>query len=464
MPASEHEDALLTFDLVVRGGRVVTAHEDYIADVAVENGVIAAIGTGLRGAREIDASGMLVLPGAIDGHVHMRTERPTDAYDDDWDTGTIAAAFGGVTTIVDQAQVEPGLSLRAGVDLRLAEAEGKCVVDYGLHVNLREANIERVSEFEELTRRGMPSFKLYMTYDGYKVPDDVLFVAMQEVARLGGLVIVHAENDVLIAELTRQNAAAGRSGPRANAFARPPELEGEAVHRTLAMARVAGARTLIYHVTAADAVRELAHAKSRGQIAFGEAALTYLMLTLDAVDVPVSGTALDLGPPLRDEEHRRSLWAGLASGALDIISTDHGPRRLVRAEDGSVTAPPGTSGIEVRLPLAYTFGVRAGHFSAHRWVELCCTRPAEVFGLTRKGRIVPGYDADLVVFDPERRVTLTATELHSNIDHSTYEGTEVQGYPVVTISRGEVLVEDGALQVEPGRGRFVERSFGASTR
>jgi dihydropyrimidinase len=451
----------VTYDLVIRGGTVVTAHEQFTADVAVAGGTIAAIGSGLRGTREIDASGRLVLPGAIDGHVHMRTERAADVYDDDWDTGTIAAAFGGVTTIVDQAQVEPGSTLTDGVDRRLAEAAGKAVVDYGLHVNLREANRERISEFEALAARGMPSFKFYMTYDTYKVPDDVLFAAMQEIARLGGLAIVHAENDVLIAELTRQNAAAGRTGLRANAAARPPELEGEAVHRTLALARVAGARTLIYHVTAADAVRELAAAKSRGQVAFGEGALTYMMLTIDAVDQPVSGSAFDLSPPLREEEHRRSLWAGLASGALDIISTDHGPRRLVRGEDGSVTAPPGTSGIEVRLPLAYTYGVRAGHFSVQRFVEVCCTRPAEVFGLTRKGRILPGYDADLVVFDPERRVTLSHATLHSNVDHSTYEGVQVEGYPVVTIGRGEVLVEHGELQVEPGRGRFVERSYEA---
>jgi dihydropyrimidinase len=449
----------MTFDLVVRGGRVVTAHEDYIADVGVSGATIAAIGSRLRGTREIDASGKLVIPGAIDGHVHMRTERPASVYDDDWDSGTIAAAFGGVTTIVDQAQVEPGSALVDGVGKRLADAEGKAVIDYGLHVNLRDPNIERVSEFAELVARGMPSFKFYMTYDTYKVPDDVLFAGMQEIARLGGLAIVHAENDVMIAELTRQNAAAGRTGARANAAARPPELEGEAVHRALAMARVAGARTLIFHVTAADAVRELAAAKDRGQIAFGEAVLHYLMLTIDATDEPVSGTALDIGPPLREEAHRRCLWDALARGALDIISTDHGPRRRVRGEDGSVTTPPGTSGVEVRLPLAYTYGVRAGHLSPQRWVEVCCTRPAEIFGLTGKGRIRPGHDADLVVFDPDRRVTLSHANLHSNIDHSTYEGVEVAGYPVVTIGRGEVLVDDGELQVEPGRGRFVERRY-----
>jgi dihydropyrimidinase len=449
----------MTFDLVVRGGRVVTAHEQYVADIGVADGRIATIGSGLRGLREIDASGKLVIPGAIDGHVHMRTERPTSVYDDDWDTGTIAAAHGGVTTIVDQAQVEPGSTLREGVDRRLAEAAGKAVVDYGLHVNLREPRRERIAELEALVARGMPSFKFYMTYDTYKLPDDVLFAGMQEVARLGGLAIVHAENDVLIAELERQNAAAGLTGARANAAARPPELEGEAVHRCLAMARVAGARTLIFHVTAADAARELAAAKERGQIVYGEAVLHYLMLTIDAADEPVSGTALDIGPPLRDDAHRRSLWEALRRGTLDIISTDHGPRRRVRRADGTLETPPGTSGIEVRLALSHTFGVRAGRISPERWVDVCCTRPAQVFGLARKGRILPGYDADLVVFDPERRVTLSHTNLHSNIDHSTYEGVEVVGYPVVTVARGDVVVEDGELQVAPGRGRFVERRY-----
>jgi dihydropyrimidinase len=449
----------MTFDLVIRGGRVVTAHEDYRADVGVTDGVIAAIGADLRGRREIDATDKLVLPGAIDGHVHMRTERPRDIYDDDWDTGTIAAAFGGVTTIVDQAQVEPGLTLTEGVDRRLAEAAGRSLVDYSVHVNLREPNRERVTELAALAARGLPSIKLYMTYETYQVPDDVIFVAMQEVARLGGLVIVHAENDTLIRELLRQNAEAGRSGLRANASARPPEMEGEAIHRTLAMARLAGARTLIYHVTASDGVREIAHAKARGQLVFGEACLAYLMLNADAMDDPVRGTAFDISPPLREEEHRLALWDGLASGALDIVSTDHGPRRLIRNADGSVTTPAGTSGVEVRLPLVYSEGVRTGRISLQRWVDACCTRPAELFGLARKGRILPGYDADLVVFDPERRVTLSASTLHSNVDHATYEGVEVQGYPIATVSRGEVLVEGGELLAAPGRGRLVERTY-----
>jgi dihydropyrimidinase len=452
----------VTYDLVVRGGRVVTAHEEFVADIAVTGETIAAIGSGLRGTREIDATGLLVLPGAIDGHVHMRTERPQHVYDDDWTSGTTAAAFGGVTTIIDQAQVEPGRTLTEGVAARLAEAEGTSLVDYGLHVNLREPDLERIGEFAGLTQRGLPSFKVYMTYDGYSIPDDVIFAAMQEIGRLGGLLCVHAESDVIIKELLRQNEAAGRSGLRANAEARPAAMEGEAVHRALAMARVAGCRTLIFHVTAEDAVRELEAARSRGQDVAGEACLHYLLLTSDALDDPVRGTAFDISPPLREEHHRQALWAALGRGALDIVSTDHGPRRLIRNADGSTTTPAGTSGVEVRLPLVYSAGVRAGLLSLQRWVAACCTRPAELHGLTRKGRLLPGYDADIVVFDPERQVTLSHEHLHSNVDHSTYEGVEVHGYPVVTIGRGAVLVEDGELRAQPGRGRFVERSYGAA--
>jgi dihydropyrimidinase len=449
----------VSYDLVIRGGLVVTAHDEYEADVAVAGGVIAAVGSALRGRREIDASGKLVIPGAVDGHVHMRTERREARYDDDWDSGTIAAAFGGTTTIVDQAQVEPPLSLTDGVAKRLGEAQGKAVIDYGVHVNLREAERARIGELAGLFARGIPSVKLYMTYDGYKVPDDIIFGVMQEVARLGGLVIVHAENDILIAELMRQNALAGRDTLRDHAAARPAVLEGEAVHRTLAMAEYTGARTLIYHVTAKQALREIAYAKGRGQAVYGEGCLPYLMLDDAVFDDPERGAAFDISPPLRTEEHRLALWRALGSGTLDIVSTDHGPRRLIRNPDGSTTVPVGTSGIEVRLALAHHVGVRDGWFSRRRWVDLCCTTPARLFGLDRKGRIEPGLDADIVVFDPERRLRLTHENLHSNIDHSTYPDVEVHGFPTVTVSRGEVIVEDGVLYADPGRGRFVERRY-----
>jgi dihydropyrimidinase len=449
----------LSFDLVIKGGRLVTAHDDYLADVAVRGEQIAAIGCDLSGGVEIDAAGLYVLPGAIDGHVHMRTERKTSVYDDTFATGTVAAAFGGVTSIVDQAQVEPGLALEDGLDRRLAEAQGQCLIDYGISVNLREPKLERVAEIPRIAARGCPSFKFFMTYDTYVLPDEILFAAMQETAAIGGLAIVHAENNAIINELLRQNAAAGRAGAPPHPAARPPAMEGEAVHRALAMARVAGARTLIYHLTATDAVRELEAARSRGQEVFGEVCLTYLILGEEALDDPISGTAFDLSPPLRGPEHRASLWDGLARGAIDIVSTDHGPRRRQRDAAGEWFTPPGTSGIEVRLALVHTLGVVTGRLSLHRWVDACCTRPAEIFGMARKGRLLPGYDADIVLFDPARRVEVSADTLHSNIDHSTYDGFSTVGFPVVTISRGEVIVADGEVRAAVGRGRFLHRSY-----
>ena len=448
------------YDLVIKNGLVVTAEHEYVADVAVQGERIAAIGLDLPGRRELDADGLYVLPGAIDGHVHMRTDRREFIYDDTFETGSTAAAFGGVTTMVDQAQVEPGTSLRDGLAARMAEAEGRSLIDYGFHVNPREPDYDQLSDFAAIAEGGCPSFKFFMVYDGFRVPDGYIFAAMQEVARLGGLAIVHAENEEIIAEILRQNVVAGRLGGAWNATARPPEMEGEAVHRTLALAKVAGARTLIFHVTAADAVRELGAARGRGQDALGEACLTYLVHGPEALEDPVSGTAFDFSPPLRDAGHRDALWAALADGTIDIVSTDHGPRRRLRHPDGSLTTPPGTSGIEVRLALVHTLGVLTGRLSRSRWVDVCCTRPADVFGLSGKGRLQPGHDADIVLFDPARRLALSADTLHSAIDYSTYDGLEAVGFPVTTIARGEILVHDGELLAEPGRGRFAARRYG----
>lgn len=450
----------MTYDLVIRGGRIVTAHDDFVGDVAVRDGRIVAIGFDFRGEREIDATGHYVLPGAIDGHVHMRTERAEFVYDDTFTTGTIAAAHGGVTCMVDQVQVEAGTALADGVAQRLGDADGQCVIDYGFHVNLREPSLERVAEIPALARDGFPSFKLFMNYETYALPDAIIFAALQKVADVDGVAVVHAEHRGVIEELDRQNIELDRRSRRWNARARPAVMEGEATHRALAMAHVAGARAVIFHMTCAEGVRELRYAQQRGQRAFGEVCPQYILLDESALDDPVRGTALDFSPPLRTEEHRRALWEGLGDGTIGVVSTDHGPRRRVRERDGSLSTPPGTSGIEVRLALMHTEGVLAGRVSLQRWVDACCTRPAEIFGLPRKGKVCPGYDADLVVFDPERRLTLSADVLHSDIDYSTYDGMTVQGLPVVTISRGEVIVENGELQVRPGRGALAERGFG----
>jgi dihydropyrimidinase len=446
------------FDLVIRGGRVITASDDYVADVAVQGERIAAVGLDLQGEQVVDADGLYVLPGAIDGHVHMRTDRRHDVYDDDARSGSIAAAFGGVTTIIDQAQVPAGTTLSDGLDARLEELR-PCLIDYGVHVNLREPSRERVAEIPAIVARGFPSIKLFMNYDTYALPDEIIFAAMQEVAAANGLAIVHAENRQIIDELTRQNSAAGRSGREWHLSARPGALEGEAIHRALALANVAGARCLIFHVTAAEGVREIEAARRRGQEVYGEVLLHHLLLDAAALADPLTGTALELSPPLRTEEHRAALWHGLAEHSLDIVSTDHGPRRRARDDAGALYTPPGTSGIEVRLALVHTYGVGTGRLSLNRWVDVCCTRPARVHGLHRKGQIRPGYDADLVLFDPRRELTLSADMLHSDIDHSTYDGFAVRGFPVSTISRGEVIIDGGELVGEVGRGRLVSRGY-----
>ncbi len=448
-------------DLVIRGGTVVDRSGTYAADVGVVGERIACVGRGLRGRRELDAHGAYVLPGAIDGHVHIRTERRESVYDDTFATGSVAAAFGGVTTFIDQIQLEPGLglTLRGGLERRLLEAEGQCVVDYSFHLNPREPRRDLLEEIPALAAAGYPSIKLFMAYEGYRLHDDALLVAMQQVARAGGLAIVHAENMDVIAELERQAAAEGRTGRHHLLEARPALMEGEATHRALAIARLAGCRVLVYHVTARDGVEELERARRAGATAYGEACLHYLLLDASLVADPLVGSAFEISPPLREAHHRAALWDGLARGALDVVSTDHGPRRLVDRGDGTRVPPPGTSGLEVRLPLMHEHGVRAGRLTLERWVDVCCTRPAEVFGLPTKGRVLPGYDADLVVFDPERTVTLAHAALHSNVDHATYEGMTVRGYPVATVCRGAVVVADGALEVEPGYGRPAPRGW-----
>jgi dihydropyrimidinase len=446
----------LSYDLVVSGGLVVTSEQAVVADVAVSGERIAAIGRGLHGKTEIDARGQYVIPGAVDGHVHLAD--PTfppyaELTADSFATGTRAAALGGVTTVVDFAQPAVGQPLLDGLDRRLADAEGEAVIDYALHLNLRDPDPARLAEIPAVFERGVPSFKLYTAYEGYRLPDAAIFRAMEVLAAHGGLAVLHAENDDVIVELTRRLAAEGKSGPRWLADACPPEGEAEAVHRVIELARIARARLLVFHLSCREAAREIALAKERGQVVAAEVTSHGLVLSRDALmDGGLRAQSLAVRPPLRDAVQRESLWAALADGTIDIVESDHCPR--VPRE---TTHPAGVSGIEARLALVHTFGVNAGKIGLERWVDVCCTRPAELFGLERKGRLRPGSDADIVVFDPQRTLTLSVDTLHSALPFASYEGIEVRGYPVTTISRGEVIVSGGELVAAPGRGRFVER-------
>jgi dihydropyrimidinase len=443
----------LSYDLVVRGGLVVTSEHAAVADVAVAGERIAAIGSDLHGRIEIDARGRYVIPGAVDGHVHLND--PTfppyaELTADTFATGTRAAAFGGTTTVVDFAQPEVGQSLLDGLDRRLADAAGEAVIDYGLHLNLRDPDPVRLAEIPAVLARGVPSFKLYTAYAGYRLPDAAIFRAMEALAAHGGLAVLHAENDDVIVELSARLAAEGKTGPEWLADACPPEGEAEAVHRVIALARIAGAPLLVFHLSCGEAAREIALAKQRGQDVAAE--VTSHGLVLDRSALLAGDASLAVRPPLRDAAQRDALWAAFAAGTIDVVESDHCPRL---PKEDSHTA--GVSGIEARLALVHTFGVNTGRIGVKRWVEACCTRPAELFGLDRKGRLSPGCDADIVVFDPQMEVSLSVDTLHSALPFASYDGITVRGYPVTTISRGEVIVAGGEFAGAPGRGRFVER-------
>ncbi len=448
----------MSYDLVVKGGLVVTAEQAIVADVAVNGERIAAVGSGLRGQVELDARGLYVIPGAIDGHVHLNdpTFPPYAVFTaDSFATGTRAAAFGGVTTVVDFAQPAVGQPLVEGLEQRLADAAGQAVIDYGLHLNLRDPDPARLDEVRAVFERGVPSFKLYMAYEGYRLPDAAIFRAMEAVAANGGLAVLHAENDDVIVELGRKLAAEGKSGPAWLAASCPPEAEAEAVHRAIVLAGLAGARLLVFHLSCADATHEIAQAKRSGREVAGEVTAHGLVLEQSALrSGDLRAQSLAVRPPLRDAAERDALWAALGAGTVDIVSSDHCPRLPLETSH-----PAGVSGIEARLALVHTFGVGSGRIDLCRWVEACCTRPAELFGLSRKGRLRPGCDADIVLFEPQRQVTLSADTLHSALPFSSYEGVVLRGFPVTTVSRGEVIVANGAFVGAAGRGRFVERGY-----
>ena len=448
----------MSYDLVVTGGLVVTAEGTSVADVGIVGERIAAVGVDLSGNRELDARGFYVIPGAIDGHVHLNDPTfppyaPLTA--DSFATGTRAAAFGGVTTVIDFAQPAVGQPLLEELDRRRSDADGEAVIDYGLHLNLRDPDPARAGEISAVFERGVPSFKLYMAYVGYRIPDAAILGAMFEIAAGNGLAVLHAENDDVIEELGRRLAAEGKTGPAWLADTSPPEAEAEAVHRAIVLAQVAEARLLVFHLSCGAAAQEIAAAKKRGQPVAGE--VTCHGLTLDRsalLSGDLRAQSLAVRPPIRDAGERDALWAALTRRTIDIVSSDHCPR--LPTEDSH---PAGVSEVETRLALVHTFGVGAGLIDLPHWVEVCCTRPAEVFGLDRKGRLQPGCDADIVLFDPAKEVALSTETLHSAIPFASYEGVTVRGFPVTTISRGEVIIEDGTFVGAPGRGRFVERGY-----
>lgn len=453
------------YDLVITGGTVVTADAVYEADVAVEGETIAAIGRGLRGRRELPAAGCYVIPGGVDIHVHL--EMPIGAFTsaDDFYDGTRAAAFGGTTAIVDFVETRPEETMLQALAARRARAEGKAVIDYGLHMTIGPTDIAKLDQVADVRAAGCASFKLYMAY-GLRLTDGDLLLALEAVRDAGGLPVVHAENWDVITTLIRRNLAAGNTAPRWHPRSRPAALEAEATGRVIDIASWVGTPVHIFHVSCAATARRIAAAKGRGLPVTGETCPQYLYLTDALYDRPgVEGALPVCAPPLRPAADGEALWQALAGGALDLVTTDHCPFTVAEKATGLgdfSRIPGGVPSIESRVALVYDGLVNRGlggerTAGLRRWVDVCATTPAALLGFTCKGRLLPGYDADIVIFDPAVAHTISVDSLHETAGWSPYAGRSVQGWPRTTISRGEIIVEDGQWRGAAGRGRFVVR-------
>ncbi len=465
---------------LIKGGRIVTAVDDYVADILVENGRIDTIGRSLEvdDAEVHDATGLLVMPGGIDAHVHMETPMGNGIETcDTFETGTISAAFGGTTTIIDFAQQFKGESPKAALDRRLASAESQCVVDFAFHSILTDVNKSALAELPGMINDdGVSSIKLYMAYPDVLMVDDAdIYRTMRKVGEHGGMVNLHAENGVVIQALIEEAIAAGNTSPKYHQLTRPQLMEGEATHRVIRIAELAEIPVYIVHLSAKEALEAVVEARDRGIHAFAETCPHYLFLDKSEYDRPGFDAAkFVMTPPLRDRECQDALWRGLKFDDLQLVATDHCPfcfsekaygllKSKQPGRDDFSKIPNGAPGVEFRLPLLFDGGVNAGRITLNRFVQLTSTAPAKMFGLfPRKGTIAVGSDADIVIFDPEEKHTLSADTHHSNVDYSLFEGRKVKGRVKKVFVRGDMLVDGDTWHGRKGQGQYLKR--GASGR
>jgi len=451
---------------LIKNGTVVTAADTYRGDVLIEDERVSTTGTALQVQADlvIDAAGKYVLPGGIDVHTHLDMPFGGTTSADDFESGTIAAAHGGTTSIVDFAIQYKGERLHTAWENWARRAEGKAAIDYGFHMIITDLTDQVEEEMDALVRQGITSFKLFMAYRGVLMLDDgSIFRALLRTGKNGGTICMHAENGDVIDVLVRRALAEGHTAPKFHALTRPPRAEAEATHRAICLAEMADVPIYIVHLSATEALQQVTEARDRGLPAYAETCPQYLFLSYDNYEEPgFDGAKYVMSPPLRSKAGQKELWRGLAFNDLQAISTDHCPfcmkeqKELGRGDFSKI--PNGAPGIETRMSLVYDGGVRAGHISLNRFVELTATSPAKIFGLyPRKGTIAPGADADIVIFDPERKVTLSAKTLHMKVDYSPYEGRQVTGAPDIVLSRGRVIVENGRFVGRAGSGSFIKR-------
>jgi dihydropyrimidinase len=455
----------MTFDLVVRGGTVVTAAGPKPIDIGVSRGVITGLAAGLpAGLSEVDASGHIVLPGGIDSHCHM-DQQPWEGRSsaDDFRTGTLSAMCGGTTTVIPFAMQMRGQSLKAIVDDYHERARPKAHIDYSFHLVVGDPTPEVLSrELPRLIEEGCTSIKIYLTYDGLKLDDYEVLQVLDVARREGAMVMVHAENDGCIRWLTERLLAERKTKIKYHVAAHPDIGDREATYRAISLSELAEAPVLIAHVAAGAAVEEIRRAKARGVPVYAETCPQYLFLSSDDLDThDMSGAKCVCTPPPKHKDNQQHIWRGVLDGTLDCFTSDHSPIRYTDKIAGGpdtpfTKIPLGVPGIETRLPLLFSAAVSQGRMTLSQFAEITATRAARLFGLyPKKGVIAVGSDADLAIWDPLKRVTITNSILHHANDYTPYEGMEVQGWPITTISRGEVVWANGAVSSNAGRGRFI---------
>jgi dihydropyrimidinase len=455
------------FDTIIKNGTVVTATDTYVADVAISNGKISALGNNLgeqNSAKIIDASGKLVLPGGIDVHTHLDMPFGGTTSADDFETGTRAAAFGGTTTLIDFAIQYKGQPLRQAFDTWMSKAASKAVCDYAFHCIVTDVSGGQLGEMNDLIQEGVTSFKLFMAYPGvFMLDDGSIFKALQTTSKNGGLICMHAENGSAIDVIVQQALAEGKKAPKYHALTRPTTAEAEAVGRAVALAEMAGAPIYIVHLSCNEALEKVREARDRGLPVYAETCPQYLYLSLENMDAPgFEGAKYVFTPPLREKWNQEKLWNGLKQDHLQVVSTDHCPfcfkEQKELGKDDFTKIPNGGPGVEHRMSLIYSGGVAGGRFSVNRFVELVSTTPAKLFGLyPRKGTIAVGSDADLVIFDPKRKHTISAKTHHMRVDYSMFEGITVTGMADVVMSRGKIVIEGDKFLGRVGGGEFLKR-------
>jgi dihydropyrimidinase len=454
---------------LITNGTIVTADGSVAADVLIDGETVAQIGSdlaanGTTADETIDAAGRWLIPGAIDVHTHMELPFGGTFAKDTFETGTRAAAFGGTTTIVDFAVQSRGKSLHDGLDTWHAKAEGNAVADYGFHMIMSDVNDDTLAEMDTLVAEGIPDFKLFTAYPGVFYSDDgAIFRAMQRTATNGGLIMMHAENGMAIDVVAADEVAAGHTDPYYHGIARYPIFEGEATNRVIRLAEAAHVPVYIVHLSAREALDAVRAARDRGTSAFAETCPQYLFLSLDDMKGGFNGAKFVCSPPLRSADHQAELWTGLIKDDLQLVSTDHCPFDFEGQKDlgqGDFRKiPNGLPGVEDRVDLLHDGGVVGGRITRERWVEIVSTAPAKLFGMfPGKGTIAVGSDADIVVYDPAATRTISAKTHHMDVDYSCYEGRSVQGRSDIVLSRGTVIVRDGAFTGRKGHGRFVKRA------